>query len=1232
MLKTLTYFFAALILLFAGAILYLQYSTSAQRQIAAAVEQLSERYGVKVATSNVKLHFHFPTMFVEMSDLEVKLPNSSNVLFSGDFLHLQMDLYESIVQRKPIFSEVDFYRSSVTIRLDESGRPEFLALLPATARSGSESHRTSIRFRNSTFTFVNHANATLILANADLAVLVEKENVQLELRSARAESFAEIRVLANGSLRSGRLADGNFYVKTRGLLLAPWGDFFAFNKLGQGGVTGAIWGTLDEGNFSSLTGKLELQDYQGDFGDDGELFGIVKADELFPLKLETEFSWTGTQSTSELNMSRLFLFSPAVEIKQGSFSLRHEHAAEPESHLYFSVPYIDEKSNLYVSKIFSEQSSPSSLTVAFSGNSMRAAAVFSHELLPEAAAQNSALPVRLLIPPSLLATPRLTRFGVAMEAEELRVSDLSIFELPVLIRDFSGSLHLTPSSSGLMVLSHIESAAIAGGQSGGDFFGTFGEEEPVIHTFLEMRSVSLTAVRGLLPFKLMKPKLQDWLNESLLSGVAEHAVLGLSGPVRATFFGEGGGQFFANFQVNDGRIRYHKAVAPVTHIVGEVKLEGKQLTVVASQAQFYGLQLTEARVEVPDLEHPVIKVRVQAAGDLEQLPGYLLASVPSAMAKVPRFLLKGAGDITVEVDAPLARSAESPLRVEGRVHFDNARLQLPEQDLDFDAVNGVLHFDEGGSREGQFGALLAGQQLAVEVTREARNFKIQVQGELSSEYLVSRYLPKFQGRISGASNWDIQLLIPSSDEARSEQGVSFDLRSELLGSTFDLPAPLAKEAAEKREFTAHFIRKNSGMEVEAKLKGIADVHYVMNSLPLPGKVNVSAEFLQAVDVLAWSRYWPENTATPTFSGDGSVELSFAALQLGSTQTGKLWLGVQVDKAQRIRVKARSDWLQGKALIPRDPNATGHINLDRLFLSPEMLSHADASTRVTRLPQLPRIKASVKSLKFGDRIFTTVDTTFRLTVAGVNVSRFSAALPEAKGKLEFSGDWKVGQKTRMKLLVKVQDFGSLLPLKEREAVLEKGNGHVLVDFSWPGSPGDFDFEKITGSAKIALKDGVLQQIDPSAGKLIGLLNLSVLLRRLSLDFSDLLSKGLPFDKLFGDFSFQDSGMHTRKLLINSPTMYIKVQGKTDIEKELYDLNIEVVPNLSGNLPVAASLVGGPLVGGLVFLGEKIIGLGKTLDKLLVLQYHMGGKWAEPEIKFVKAPVVNKLNILNTFRGR
>ncbi len=1232
MIKTLIHFFSALVVLFAGAILYLQYSTTAQKYVAAAVEQLSELYGVEVETSNVKFRFHFPALFVEMSDLKVKLPNSSNTLFDSDFLHLQMDLYESVVQSEPVFSEVDFYRSSVTIRLDENGRPEFLAMLPATVRTGSENHRTSVRFRNSSFTLINHNNATLVLTNADLAVMVEKENVQLELWSTHAESFAEIRVLANGSLQSGRLADGSFYIETRELFLEAWGDFFAFNKLGQGMVTGALWGALDEGSLSSLTGKLELQDYQGGFGNDGEFSGIDKAGELFPLKLETEFSWTGTQGTSELQLSRLFLFSPAGEIKQGNFSLRHESTAKPESHLYFSIPDIDEKSNRYMSKIFREQSTPSSLTVAFSGNSIRAAAVFSHELLPEAAAQNSVSPARLLLPPSLLATPRLTHFGVAMEAKELSIPDLSTFELPILVRNFSGSLHLTLSSSGLMVLSHIDSAAIAGGQLRGDFFGTFGEEEPVIHAFLEMQSVSLTEVRGLLPLKLMNPKLQDWLKGTLLSGVAEHAALGLSGPLRASFFGEGGGNFFANIKVNNGQIRYHEALAPVTHIVGEVKFEGRQLTVVASQARFYGLQSTEVRIEVPDLAHPVIKVRVRAAGDLEQLPDYLSASAASAMAKVPRFLLTGAGDITVAVDAPLVRDAKSPLRVNGRVHFDNARLQLPEQDWDFDAVNGTLHFDEGGFREGKFGAHLAGQQLAVEMFREAGNFKIQAQGKLSSEYLASRYLPKFQDRISGASNWDIQLLIPGSEEARFKQGMIFDLRSELVGSSFDLPAPLTKEVTEKRELTARFIRKNSGMEVRAKLKGIADVHYVMDSLPLPNKVSVSAKFLQAVDVLAWSHYWPENTVSSAFSGDSSVELSFAALQLGSTQTGKLWFGLETGKAQNIRMNVRSDWLQGRVLMPRAPNATGHINLDRLFLSPEMFPHADASTHVNRFPQLPKIKASVKSLRFGDLRFASVDTIFQLTGAGVNVSRFSAGLPKTKGRLQLSGDWKVGKKTRMKLLVKSQSFGSLLPQKKQEAVLENGSGHVLVDFSWPGSPGDFDFGKIVGSANIALKDGTLQQVDPSAGKIFGLLNLSLLLQRLSLDFSDLLSKGLSFDKLFGEFSFQGGEMHTKRLLINSSVMDIKVLGKTDIVKELYDLNIEVVPNLSGNLPVAAALVGGPLVGGLVFLGEKIIRLGKTLDKILILEYHMGGKWDKPEIKFVKAPVVKKLNILNTFLGR
>ncbi len=1214
--------------------MYLQYSTSAQGYIAEGIEKLGEHYGVKVATSNVRIRFHFPTMLVEMSDLELQLPDSPISLFSSDFLYLRMDLPQSFMQRKVVFSEADFYRSSVTIHLDENGRPEFPDMLSTTPDSGFESQRVSVLFRDSTFTFVNHANLTLGLRNVDLTMEANKENMQLKLRSGRSETFAEMHLTAKIKFRSDRIA-GDFHIETQELDLGSWGDFFAFNKLGRGVASGAFWGVLDEGSLSSLTGKLELQDYQGSLGADEKLFGMVKADELFPLNLETEFSWTGTQNASKLQVAKLFLFSPTVQIKQGTFSLQHSRALVAESHLRFVVPDIDDKTNRYVSKIFREYFAPSSLTVAFSRNSIRAAALFHHDPVPETVSQDSALFAQLLLPPSFLATPTLTRFGITMEAEELRVSDARTFELPGHLRDFSGSLHLAPSSSGLMVLSRIDSATIAGGQLQGDFFGTFGEQEPVIHTFLEMRSVSLTAVRGLLPFKLMEPTLQDWFKESLLSGLAEHATLGLSGPLHAFPFAEGGGHFFANIQVNDGRIRYRKRLAPVTHIVGEVRFAGKKLTVDAHQARFYGLLSTKVRVEIPDLARPVVKVRLQATSDLAQMLDYLSATGGLAVGKVPRFLLEGAGSITLAVDAPLAQSVAESLRLEGMVRFADARLQLPEQDWEFDAVNGTLHFDADGPRKGQFTTRLAGQRLVVEVARQARNFEIQVRGNLSSEYLVARYLPAFQGHVSGVSHWDINVQIPAQSEKWSEQGILADLRSGLVGSTFELPAPLAKKAAEKREFTMRIIHKNTRMELQPKLRNIAAAHYVSERLPLSNTVNLSARFLQPVDVLAWSRWLPEGASSPTIVGDVRVQLSFAAVQLGSTQTGELWFGAHTDKVQRIRMNVRSDWLQGRALIPRSPDAIGHIKLDKLFLSSEMFSGPGAGTSMNSFSRLPLVKAYVKSLKFGDLELTSVATTFQVTDTGVEVSRFSADLPEARGSLDLAGDWKVQkarQKTRLQLRVKAQNFGSLLSKKEQNTALEKGAGYFHVELAWPGSPGDFSLEKAVGSANVELRKGTLKQVDPSISKLFGLLNLSVLLRRLSLDFSDLLEKGLPFDKLSGNFTFRDRKMDTRQLLVNSPTMQIKMEGQTDIGEELYDLNIEVVPNLSGSLPVAAALVGGPLVGGLVFLGEKIVRLGKKLDEVLILHYRLEGKWSEPKIKFVKAPIMKKLNILNILKIR
>ena len=73
----------------------------------------------------------------------------------------------------------------------------------------------------------------------------------------------------------------------------------------------------------------------------------------------------------------------------------------------------------------------------------------------------------------------------------------------------------------------------------------------------------------------------------------------------------------------------------------------------------------------------------------------------------------------------------------------------------------------------------------------------------------------------------------------------------------------------------------------------------------------------------------------------------------------------------------------------------------------------------------------------------------------------------------------------------------------------------------------------------------------AGRAVGLLSVTALPRRLSLDFTDVFGKGLAFDKIEGDFTLSDGNAYTSNLIMDGPAAGVRISGRVGIEAEDYD---------------------------------------------------------------------------------
>ncbi|MNN50772.1 hypothetical protein D3C81_1653760 [compost metagenome] len=151
----------------------------------------------------------------------------------------------------------------------------------------------------------------------------------------------------------------------------------------------------------------------------------------------------------------------------------------------------------------------------------------------------------------------------------------------------------------------------------------------------------------------------------------------------------------------------------------------------------------------------------------------------------------------------------------------------------------------------------------------------------------------------------------------------------------------------------------------------------------------------------------------------------------------------------------------------------------------------------------------------------------------------------------------------------------------------------------------------------MRKGQFAEVEGSAQALrvFGLLNFNAISRRLRLDFSDLLGKGLSYDHVRGLLVATDGVYFTRQpLKVEGPSSNLELNGTLDLAHDNIDAKLLVTLPVSNNLPLAALIVGAPAIGGALFVVDKL--LGDQVARFASVQYSVRGPWQNPRIAFEK----------------
>ena len=213
-----------------------------------------------------------------------------------------------------------------------------------------------------------------------------------------------------------------------------------------------------------------------------------------------------------------------------------------------------------------------------------------------------------------------------------------------------------------------------------------------------------------------------------------------------------------------------------------------------------------------------------------------------------------------------------------------------------------------------------------------------------------------------------------------------------------------------------------------------------------------------------------------------------------------------------------------------------------------------------------------------------------------------------------------QQTRLNFDLTSGNVGKLLDRLGYADTVKRGSAKLGGDLKWDGPLTDIHFPTLTGQMTLEVEKGQFNKVDPGVGKLLGLLSLQSLPRRLTLDFGDIFSEGLAFDKIEGKMTVKAGVMRTAEpLRISSPAAQIDIKGETDLKNETQSLDVAVRPYVGGVAAAAgAATLVNPLLGAAALVAGAI--LQNPIGRLFSYSYHVTGTWTDPKFEKVGQTVV------------
>lgn len=726
-----------------------------------------------------------------------------------------------------------------------------------------------------------------------------------------------------------------------------------------------------------------------------------------------------------------------------------------------------------------------------------------------------------------------------------------------------------------------------------------------------------------------------WLDAALQGGHVRDGRALIAGDLDDWPFLRGEGVFEATGRIDGGRIRFQSDWPATESLDGRVRFFPTGFS-FEGRSRLAGIPIPRVSAGIDRYGGGTLQVHAEGATDAARLLA-LLRQSPLRKTYGDTFRQLGArGPAVADFDLRLPLRPGGRARIEGNVRLADAYLADARWKLAFEQVHGRIAYRDDGVVADALEVRHEGRpaRLSLRIGAFVRQRANAVEADLDTEMATTALLDRapelawLRPYVDGRSAWSVAVAVPRTPPGRSAPTL-LQLRSSLVGTALRLPAPLRKPAEVALPATIDAVWPATAGEVRVTLgstlalrartrNGQTGVRVQLGGgavgEPPPAGLLATGRVAE-LDAIDWLAITGED-------GDGGgpsrIDVRADRLLLLGGVFPDTRLVVQPAAGGATAVRAEGPALAGAALVPAGRGTVSgrwqrvHWTPARAGLPPGPPTAAAAPVAAMDPARIPALSFDVDDLRVQQQDLGTAQIRTHPSAAGMRIERLQAR--RGQQDIVVSGEWTgraASARTHLVAHVASDDFGALLRGLGYGGRMDGGRGTLDLDAQWPGAPADFSLARLDGRLRLDVRDGRLLEVEPGAGRVLGLLSLAELPRRLTLDFRDFFSRGFAFNRMGGEVRFGDGSARSDDLAIDGPSAAIAIRGTANLRAESFDQTIEVRPKTGNLLTAVGAIAGGP-VGAAIGAAANAV-LQKPLGGIGARTYRVTGPWEAPKVE-------------------